>query len=177
MSETEKKTSTKRTYVPDDVRLAESEKLKALWDAAGRHTQHPLTQKQFADKYQLGGQAFVQQLLNGHRPLNLETALPFVSYLRCRLEDFSPRLESTLQKYVSVVAGDPQYDDIIVRLTPDLADMIRKYVTLAPHDQAEISKTIQARYQSMMSVLDRLAPHKVEQLNRLTEPNKLIEAS
>lgn len=176
MSE-EKKTSTKRNFVTNDVRLAEAQKLKVLWDAAGRNTQHPLTQKQFAEKYGLGGQAFVQQLLNGHRPLNLETALPFVSYMRCRLGDFSPRLDSLLKKYTAVVMGDPQYDDIIVRLTPSLADMIRQYVFLAPHDQAEIAKTIQSRHQSMVSAVQRMAPHKIEQMNRMIEPNSLIEAS
>ena len=175
MSETEKKTSTKRSYVQEDVRLAESTRLKALWDAAGRNTKYALTQKQFAEKFGLGGQAFVQQLLNGHRPLNLETALPFVSYLRCRLGDFSPRLESLLQKYTAVVMGDPQYDDIIVRLTPALADMIRQYVFLAPHDQAEIAKTIQARHQSMVAAVQRMAPHKIEQMTRMIEPNSLVE--
>jgi transcriptional regulator with XRE-family HTH domain len=170
----EKPISTKKSYVPEDVRLEEAKRLRKLWDDATHNTRHPLTQLQFAQKYNVGTQGFVQQLLNGKRPLNLETALPFVSYLRCDIGEFSPRLKAMLVKLTSSVNG-PEYHDLIARLTPEIADMISKYTNLAPHDQKEIAKTVNDRYQSMVSVLDRMAPHKVNILTKMTQPNELID--
>lgn len=171
----EKRKSTKRTLVSDEVRMDESAKLSALWDRAKRATKRPLSQKEFAEKYDLGGQAFCQQLLNGYRPINLESAIKFAAYLKCDVGDFSPRLKSVLEKYVATVNADSTMDDIVAKLTPERADFLRKFDQLPSHNQSEIITIVNDRYRTVMETIKKLAgPSVSEKLVRMTENNELI---
>lgn len=171
----EYKQTTKKHYVREDVRKDEARRLSALWQAAKSDTRYPLTQSQFGEKYEIGGQAAVQQLLTGKRPLNIDQAIKFADYLRCPIGRFSPRIEAILEKYLATI-NSCEYNDLLSVLTPERADLWRKFAVLEEHDQNDIAKTIQVRYETMRRILERLAPpSSQERLLRLSTPNQTLD--
>jgi hypothetical protein len=74
---------------PAEIYAQEAKQLKEIWmsSADGR-----LAQAQFGEVYDIGGQSAVANFLNGRSPLSLKAALGFARGLKCRVQDFSPRL-------------------------------------------------------------------------------------
>ena len=74
---------------PAETYAQEAKRLKEIWtsNADGR-----LAQAQFGEIYDIGGQSAVANFLNGRSPLSLKAALGFARGLKCRVQDFSPRL-------------------------------------------------------------------------------------
>lgn len=72
-----------------EIYAQEAKRLKEIWmsNADGR-----LAQAQFGEVYDIGGQSAVANFLNGRSPLSLKAALGFARGLKCRVQDFSPRL-------------------------------------------------------------------------------------
>ena len=72
-----------------EIYAQEAKRLKEIWasNADGR-----LGQAQFGEVYGIGGQSAVANFLNGRSPLSLKAALGFARGLKCRVQDFSPRL-------------------------------------------------------------------------------------
>lgn len=73
-----------------EVVAQEAAKLRALWDS----TEHP-GQTVFGEEFDIGSQSAVGQFLRGVRPLSMKAAIGFAKGLKCRIEDFSPRLAAT----------------------------------------------------------------------------------
>lgn len=78
----------------------EARKLRELWDSRS----HP-SQAEFGEIYGIGNQSAVSQFLRGYAPLSLKAAYGFAQGLRCRIEDFSPRLASEAAAIGGMVAG------------------------------------------------------------------------
>jgi len=174
----EKRPTTKNDAVSKKIRLYEAQKLTALWSAAKDKTSNSLSQAAFAKKYKVGGQAYIQQLLSGERPINLKVAMKFSSYLRRSIADFSPRLRDELAIYVAFAKADSQFDDLIAMMSPETADLWRKYHFLAEHDQKDIAKTITDRHTSMLRALEMIGGKSAaDKFSNLTKPNALIEPS
>ena len=87
-------TEAKRAKITPE-NLEEARKLKALWDNCASHP----TQAVFGETYDLGIQANVGHYLNGRSALNLKAANAFARELKCKVSDFSPRLQAELDAY------------------------------------------------------------------------------
>ena len=171
-----KRPTTKHDAVTEETRRYEAQKLTALWDAAKDNTSNSLSQAAFAKKYKVGGQAFINQMLGGERSINLKVGMKFASYLRCSIADFSPRLRDELAIYVAFAKADSKFDDLIAMMSPETADLWRKYHFLAEHDKKDIAKIIMDRYNSMMRALEMIGGKSAAQkFSNLTKPNELID--
>lgn len=67
---------------------AEAARLRALWDAAPNR----LSQAEFGEAFNIGGQSAVGNFLSGASPLSLKAATGFARGLGVAIEQFSPRL-------------------------------------------------------------------------------------
>lgn len=74
---------------PAEIYAQEAKQLKEIWTS---NTDGRLAQAQFGEVYDIGGQSAVANFLNGRSPLSLKAALGFARGLKCRVQDFSPRL-------------------------------------------------------------------------------------
>lgn len=174
--EPKKRATTKLDAVSEETRRWEAQKLTVLWDAAKDNTSNHLSQAAFAKKYKVGGQAFINQMLGGERSINLKVGMKFASYLRCSIADFSPRLRDELAIYVAFAKGDQKFDDLIAMMTPETADLWRKYHFLAEHDKKDIAKIIMDRHTSMIKAIELIGGKSAAQkLSKLTKPNELID--
>ncbi len=94
----------RRANVTDEHR-EEARRLKRVWDI--EKDCRGFTQEQAASRMGYATQAAVSQYLNAKIPLNLDSALKFANFLRCRVSDFSPRLGLLLQDYETGAAQSP----------------------------------------------------------------------
>lgn len=85
--------------------VAESVRLKAIWDQKAK-----ITQEKFGLKYDVGTQGMVWQYLNHRSPLNPKAAVAFSTELGCDIADFSPRLAAEIEG-LSRNTGTPIDDD------------------------------------------------------------------
>ena len=83
-------TTESKKAVLTDENLAESAKLRELWEK--RKHLHGLNQTEFGHEYDIGTQATVSHCLNGTMAISLKAATGFAQGLRCNVADFSPRL-------------------------------------------------------------------------------------
>ena len=76
----------------------DAERLRELFKRSGQN------QTEFAEKYGLGSQGQLWQLLNvdkkGGRPLNIMAAIKFAEGLNVRVSDFSPSLQEAIDRLV-----------------------------------------------------------------------------
>ncbi|XJC72772.1 hypothetical protein ACHFCA_17385 [Delftia tsuruhatensis] len=70
------------------VYTEEAARLRAIWDA----TPNRMSQAEFGETYNIGGQSAVNNFLKGASPLSLKAALGFARGLGVSMRDFSPRL-------------------------------------------------------------------------------------
>jgi len=68
--------------------IAESKKLKEIWDAQEKRPSQTI----FGETYQIGSQSAVTSFLNGKTPLSRKAAKGFAAGLGCKVSDFSQRL-------------------------------------------------------------------------------------
>lgn len=80
---------------------AESARLRALWEEAGRSVRG--TQAEFGKTYGVGNQSAVGQFLRGDVPISLGAAIAFAKVLGREVADFSPRLAAEIAAGLSVV--------------------------------------------------------------------------
>ena len=154
-----KKPSTKKSVVPDDVRMEEARLGAIVFRDAKHNTTHPLSQKEFGKKYEIGGQAAVQQMLNGLRPMNLPFALKLSAYAGVPINKFSPRLQAELDKLVAAASSsNSPFSDLVSRMTPERADMWRKFDALTKPVQDEIIRMVDTHYKSHLEILKAMAP-------------------
>ncbi|OAT46981.1 helix-turn-helix domain-containing protein [Providencia heimbachae] len=76
-----------------DEQKFDAARLKALFQA-----QKGLTQAVLADDLGFANQSAVSQYLNGRIPLNVEVAIKFADRFGCLVSDFSPSLQSEINK-------------------------------------------------------------------------------
>ncbi len=86
--------------------LAESGRLKAIWDA----TENRPSQAVFAEVNEIGGQSAVTSFLNGKTPLSLKAAKGFAKGLNCLISDFSPRLAALESSWPFELVDREQYE-------------------------------------------------------------------
>lgn len=67
--------------------LEDSQRLKQLFKERSR-----LNQTEFGVRYGIGNQGYVWQLMNGRRPLNIDTVKKFADGLGCSIDEISPTL-------------------------------------------------------------------------------------
>jgi transcriptional regulator with XRE-family HTH domain len=157
----EKRQSTKKTAVPLHVVAEESAALRRLWERARAMSSRGLTQKEFGEKYNVGGQAFVRQLINGERSINLRAAQKFASYFGCEISDFSPRLQKEADMINAVSgAGDLSIRDVVAGLTPENYELVRKLSVIDERRRDQIIKTINEEYENVLRVVQRLSGDK-----------------
>lgn len=90
------------TLTPEN--LEESRRLRAIWVNKGVE----LTQAEFGDRFDIGGQGMVWQCLNGKQTaISLKAAVGFANGLGCAIEDFSPRLASLALDYAAKATKHP----------------------------------------------------------------------
>jgi len=82
--------------------LAESNRLKQLWDSRPHRTQ-----AEFGEAYDLGNQANVGHYLNGRSALNPKAAFAFAAELECAVSEFSPRLSAEMERMASAAQSAP----------------------------------------------------------------------
>lgn len=105
--------STTRKTAIEPEHLAESQRLKAIWDnrkAAGTVG----SQQAFGERYGIGNQAAVWQCLNGAVKISKKQAAGFALGLQCAVADFSPRLAAeiaALQPIEAPVQPPPDFAD------------------------------------------------------------------
>ena len=78
-------TSTKES-LPEDIKTQEGAALRKLLDDL------KFNHQRLAKESEIGTKAYVPQLVNGRRPLNIEAAVRIANVLKVRIDDFSPRL-------------------------------------------------------------------------------------
>lgn len=71
-----------------ELYLEEAARLRAIWDA----TPNRLSQAEFGEAFNIGGQSAVGNFLKGTSPLSLKAATGFARGLGVAIEQFSPRL-------------------------------------------------------------------------------------
>lgn len=101
-------TDSKRSKITDEHRR-EATSLKAIWDARKQRTQ-----AEFGEAYGLGNQANVGHYLLGRSPLNVKAALAFATELRCKVDEFSPRIAAELEPLTAAPGGSgaPTADEL-----------------------------------------------------------------
>lgn len=160
-AETEKRQSTKKTAVPPSVVTEESAALRRRWEIARNQVSRGLTQKEFGEQYNVGGQAFVRQLINGERSLNLRAAQKFASYFGCEISDFSPRLQKEADMINAVSgAGDQSIRDVVAGLTPENYEIVRKLSVIDERRRNQIINMINEEYEAILRVVRRLSGEK-----------------
>lgn len=92
-------TSTKES-VPTDIKIQEGAALRRLLE------DRKIAHQQLAEDSQIGTKAYVSQLINGHRPLNIEVAARVASMLGVRIDEFSPRLADIVRSAYEHVGRD-----------------------------------------------------------------------
>lgn len=112
----------RRGKVTDEHR-EEARKLLAIW-----HREQPRlkaagygSQAAFGEQFEIGNQAAVGFFLNGKTALSPKAAAGFARGLRCRIEDFSPRLAKLLEPSPAELAGT---DLMLLIDEPDNAPLI-----------------------------------------------------
>lgn len=88
------KGSASRARLDPEIQKTEAGQLRSIWAAA--KSQREFTQESAAHAMGWTTQGAVSQYLNGTIPMNLEAASKFATFLRCRINDFSPRLAALL---------------------------------------------------------------------------------
>lgn len=122
--------------VPMEVRLEEAARLKAIWDKteAERRQAGVGTQGAFGDTFGIGNQAAVGFFLNGKTALSLKAAHGFATGLKCKIEDFSPRL-------AKLAFEDMRAD---LHLSPDALNFARLFDQLTPEGKATWRRVVNA---------------------------------
>ncbi len=77
----------KATPKLEQWQLEDAARLKELFKEKSR-----LNQTEFGARYEIGNQGYVWQLMNGRRPLNIDTARKFADGLGCSIDEISPTL-------------------------------------------------------------------------------------
>ena len=73
--------------------------LRAIWDA----TPSKLSQAEFGETFNVGGQSAVNNFLKGSSPLSLKAAMGFSRGLGVPIDDFSPRLAAQAKDIAATV--------------------------------------------------------------------------
>ena len=81
---------------------ADAQRLKALF-VKWQKGPDGLSQEQFAEKFQIGSQGYLTQLLNGYRPLNAKIAARFAAGMQCEVKDFSPTLAAEIADVAAAI--------------------------------------------------------------------------
>ncbi len=89
-------------------------RLKQLYEA---RVPEGMTQKEFGQRYGIGSQGFVGQILNGIRPLNYETAAKFARGLHCTIYDICPEMGDSVKEELLPVLGKAMRRAAVVLLT------------------------------------------------------------
>jgi len=84
-------TSTKES-IPDAIRTREGQELQRLLKARN------ITHQQVADSSGIGTKAYISQIVNGIRPLNIDSASRLARSIGARIDDFSPRLADMVRE-------------------------------------------------------------------------------
>lgn len=87
-----------------EIEKGECAKLKAIFD--DRKKQLGLSQQSLGDLMDIS-QGAVGHYLNGRNALNLEAAKRFAKHLKCRIGDFSQRLQKDLEQYAFTLQEHP----------------------------------------------------------------------
>lgn len=109
--------------------LEEARKLRELWDSRS----HP-GQAEFGEIYEIGNQSAVGQFLRGVTPLSLKAAGGFAKGLRCRIEEFSPRLAASAADLAGLTSQS--------ELPPDVASLAAAINSLPSPARERLISTI-----------------------------------
>lgn len=149
-------TDSKRAKITDEHRQ-EAMRLRALWDARSPKR----TQAEFGEEFELGNQANVGHYLHARSALNPKAASAFARGLRCRVEDFSPRVALELL----TLSTPPTLD-------ADHSRSAAAAVTQAPAygaDPVQPSPTIGATILQLGALLATLSPMGLKSVAALVE--------
>lgn len=83
----------RRAKTTEETR-AEAARLRQIWD----RTENKPTQAEFGHRFGIGSQSAVALFLRGTTPLSAKAAAGFAAGLGCKVEDFSPRLATTIER-------------------------------------------------------------------------------
>jgi len=87
--------------------LEDARRLKELFKERAR-----LNQTEFGVRYEIGNQGYVWQLMNGRRPLNIDTVKKFADGLGCSIDEISPTLAkrvSEASNHLSTSSDDTEF--------------------------------------------------------------------
>jgi len=103
-----------RKRIDPAIVAAEAEALRNLWD--GTDASKRGTQSEFGERFEIGSQGLMWQLLKGKTPLSLKAAKAFAVGLHCKLSDFSPRLAALETAWPFELVDREMYDALSVAL-------------------------------------------------------------
>ena len=83
----------------------EAASLRAIWDA----TPNRMSQAEFGETFNIGGQSAVGNFLKGASPLSLKAAAGFAKGLGVSIEQFSPRLAEQANALAEITEGADAY--------------------------------------------------------------------
>jgi hypothetical protein len=92
----------------------EAARLRKLWDERTER----LSQQEFGAKYQVGNQSAVSHFLQGRMPISLKAAMGFATGLRCKIEDFSPRLAGIVSPVALSPSTPIDWGSVVQRARP-----------------------------------------------------------
>lgn len=87
--------------------LEDAQRLKDLFKERSR-----LNQTEFGVRYEIGNQGYVWQLMNGRRPLNIDTVKKFANGLGCSIDEISPTLARRVAEassHLSTASDDSEF--------------------------------------------------------------------
>lgn len=91
-----------------ELYLEEAARLRAIWDA----TPNRLSQAEFGEAFNIGGQSAVGNFLKGTSPLSLKAATGFARGLGVAIEQFSPRLAEEAKAIAVTINASRSSDEL-----------------------------------------------------------------
>jgi hypothetical protein len=151
------------------IHIAEAKRLHTLW--TNREANKELSQQDFGEQFEIGGQSAVGQFLRGESPLSLKAAKGFALGLNCTIDEFSQRLAAEAAQ-LGQLAGTPTGG------APDLTSLnklelqlIEMYRGLGPDQQNEVMQLASKRYAAAHPDRSAAEPDDLDQ-DWLTRPRR-----